>query len=566
MNTIFIRYEALSASWVGDAVTGQEKTLKCKFLFDEKWNSYPIRYMIVSREGKIFDPVQIDESNEAIVHGEALTERAHIMIGAVGLAVKNGETLRYNGRPCRIRVDQGNLIWEPATEEEATAYEKLLVEVVDLKKAVGEKLDANQGTDNAGRVLVVGEDGVVTTEKRLQADWDQYDSTAKDYVKNRTHYRDLQPSLSGTLDVSDVGFFRIFDATPMSKAFKTWCSVKSMQTEEYNRVMLVTAELYRSPTTEEVLTKEWYSKKLGNDAVMIDSTNYYYKLPNNTYHIPLYFITDLSTLTDEYVGKFETVGLYIDVPAAHLIKSINAGVYYYSQIDDRYIPGTIARTDYVDGKIEDDKSDWNQNDYTAPNYVKNRPIWKERRVVCDILAETPAVGEIVQIYSGNVSSVAKILIDPNSSNPPDCFKMIFEVDLNVNGQITHTIYPLNMYAQIGGRNCLLQQAQFHVYVIDDVSTLTEEYASKFSSAGIYCEYWKASPVIKFNNIEIYWAMHRQLIEQYIPTTIARTADIENLPKTNAEEIALLIETDTLPAVKNADGKLLSMGNKIIMRH
>ncbi len=136
MNTIFIRYEALSASWVGDAVTGQEKTLKCKFIFDEKWDAYPIRYMIVSREGKIFDPVIIDGSNEAIVHGEALAERAHIMIGAVGLAVKNGKTLRYNGRPCRIRVDQGNLIWEPATEEEATAYEQLLVEVVDLKKTV----------------------------------------------------------------------------------------------------------------------------------------------------------------------------------------------------------------------------------------------------------------------------------------------------------------------------------------------------------------------------------------------------------------------------------------------
>lgn len=161
MNTIFIRYEALSASWVGDAVTGQEKTLKCKFIFDEKWDSYPIRYMIVSREGKIFDPVLIDESSEAIVHGEALTDRAHIMIGAVGLAVKNGETLRYNGRPCRIRVDQGNLIWEPATEEEATAYEKLLVEVIELEKAVAAKLDSNQGTANAGRALVAGEDGIV---------------------------------------------------------------------------------------------------------------------------------------------------------------------------------------------------------------------------------------------------------------------------------------------------------------------------------------------------------------------------------------------------------------------
>jgi hypothetical protein len=187
-----------------------------------------------------------------------------------------------------------------------------------------------------------------------------------------------------------------------------------------------------------------------------------------------------------------------------------------------------------DGKVtteEQMQADWDQHDSTASDYVKNRPIWQERRVVCDILAETPAVGEIVQIYSGNVSSITKFLIDPNSSNPPDCYRMIFEVDLTANGQTLHTTSPLNLYAQIGGNNCLLQLTQFHVYVISDVSTLTEEYASKFSSAGIYIEYWKSSPVLKYNNIEIYWALHHQLVEQYIPTTIARASDVIPLPAT-----------------------------------
>ena len=198
MNTIHIRYEALSASWVGDAVTGQEKTLKCKFIFDKNWDAYPIRYMIISREGKIFDPVLIDESNEAIVHGEALTERAHIMIGAVGLAVKNGETLRYNGRPCRIRVDQGNLIWEPSTEEEATAYEKLLVEVVDLKKTVDAVSDALAGKMDATNPVGTGSfsmgrkegtdvgdsshtEGKNTTASGVASHAEGYDTTASQY-------------------------------------------------------------------------------------------------------------------------------------------------------------------------------------------------------------------------------------------------------------------------------------------------------------------------------------------------------------------------------------------------
>ena len=66
------------------------------------------------------------------------------------------------------------------------------LKTVELLK---EKVDIDQGTENAGRVLVVGEDGDVrptdwVQPDWVQPDWDQNDSTAKDYVKNRPFWTD----------------------------------------------------------------------------------------------------------------------------------------------------------------------------------------------------------------------------------------------------------------------------------------------------------------------------------------------------------------------------------------
>ena len=44
---------------------------------------------------------------------------------------------------------------------------------------------ANQGAENSGRVLAVGEDGVVIPREETQPDYTQNDSTKPDYIKNR---------------------------------------------------------------------------------------------------------------------------------------------------------------------------------------------------------------------------------------------------------------------------------------------------------------------------------------------------------------------------------------------
>lgn len=158
MNTIQIWYEGLSPSCMGDAVSGQVETLLCRFAFDEAWETYPIRYAVFSDKAEVYPPVLLDGEDKAYAPAKALADRKWLNIGVVGIRInEDGKPLRYNGRPCRVIVDQGNIVPVPE-ETEASIYEQLLLTVNNLAET---KLDANQGAANAGRVLTVGEDGVV---------------------------------------------------------------------------------------------------------------------------------------------------------------------------------------------------------------------------------------------------------------------------------------------------------------------------------------------------------------------------------------------------------------------
>lgn len=59
-------------------------------------------------------------------------------------------------------------------------------EVVDaLNEAITTKLNKDQGVDNAGKVMTVGEDGLLVPAMVPQADWNQTDETANDFIKNK---------------------------------------------------------------------------------------------------------------------------------------------------------------------------------------------------------------------------------------------------------------------------------------------------------------------------------------------------------------------------------------------
>lgn len=138
-----------------EVVSGQRGTVEAQFSFSEDWERYPIRSASFSssadkgtwplEEG---NRVKIPES--IIVHGVR-----SFTVSVFGIReTEDGKIERYNGKPTAFRVEIGGEVPGEGCDKGPTAYEQLLIRL-------DKKLDAYQGEDNAGRVLVVGEDGVV---------------------------------------------------------------------------------------------------------------------------------------------------------------------------------------------------------------------------------------------------------------------------------------------------------------------------------------------------------------------------------------------------------------------
>ena len=62
---------------------------------------------------------------------------------------------------------------------------------------IAEKLDKTQGVDNVGKVMTVGEDGIITAKElptQIQSDWNQNDENQLDFIKNKPFYKIENPN------------------------------------------------------------------------------------------------------------------------------------------------------------------------------------------------------------------------------------------------------------------------------------------------------------------------------------------------------------------------------------
>ena len=231
--------------------------------------------------------------------------------------------------------------------------------------------------------------------------------------------------------------------------------------------------------------------------------------------------------------------------------------------------GGVRPTDWV-------QPDWDQNDETAPDYIKNRSCYSEshkddedqKPIMLDPRSLDNGYHPIMYCTAAGASWYRAYY----KYNPVRVAGLDFRIVVG-SAYEGYEDNPLEILIDPALFECIdTENYKFHhnlisadIYVIVKTSLLSEENKNNFPSPGIYLERTEKIRA-KLALVYAYLVTEHQLHERYIPKTIARTADIENLPKTNEEEIAMLIETDTLPAVKNTDGKLLSMSGKIILRH
>lgn len=139
-----------------EVVSGQLRSMEVQFTFSEDWEAYPLRTAVFkSRRASRMWP--LDGEGKAKIPGDVIrTGVRSITVSVFGFAeMEGGEYLRYNGKPAAFRVEiGGDIPGEGCPDADPTAYELIMI-------SLSAKLDANQGIDNAGRVLVVGEDGIV---------------------------------------------------------------------------------------------------------------------------------------------------------------------------------------------------------------------------------------------------------------------------------------------------------------------------------------------------------------------------------------------------------------------
>ena len=175
----------------------------------------------------------------------------------------------------------------------------------------------------------------------VQPDWNQNDVSAPDYVKNRTHWEDPE-ILDVIFQQDDVA---LYDATDFLQADQLLVLSEELVVGDTYNVNIDGVDhyvvCYTDQTGEVHLGKEW------PDRFMI-------------------------------FGNGSSVGLYlfnfnygstVRLTVTHITPS------KIHKLDPKYLPDT------------DVQPDWNQNDVSAPDYVKNRPFYAEDPVETVLLEE-----------------------------------------------------------------------------------------------------------------------------------------------------------------------------------
>lgn len=426
-----------------------------------------------------------------------------------------------------------------------TAYDQLLWELAA-------KLDKRQGTEHVGKVLAVGDDGIASPQYPAVKEWTKLPTFYKEVMTSGDFFVDVV-KLDISKDLSDIPLGLYYDSgvndSHGEKPYYYGTGVRIVDGEAKLRQLVGTGPLVNiNMITDEKIKITFFGADLNPQVI------YTFDRTNRT--LDASWIDSLSRLKTVELLKEK-----VDIEQG----SENAG---------RVL---VVGDDGVVTTKELSQADWEQSDSTAPDYIKNRPCYSEshkddedqKPIMLDprsldngyypiMDCTTAGAGWYYAYYRYNPVRVAglafRIVVgsafEGYEDNPLETLidPVLFECIDTENYKFHHNLISAD------------------IYVIVKPSLLSEANKNNFPSPGIYLERTEKIRA-KTALVYAYLVTEHQLKERYIPATIARTADIENLPKTNAEEIAMLIETDTLPAVKNADGKLLSTGgNKIIMRH
>lgn len=222
------------------------------------------------------------------------------------------------------------------------------------------------------------------TEAVVNADWNQNDETAKDYIQNRPFGEIIEYSDTLTWDGNIDDKLCVLDSVNDNIG---WCFVNDyvLTLDDITNGFESTFYAFGSESSFSVSQEEflldfyydgmfWAQRILGApyDNFQYDG----YTFPKKG--IYFYFVKGGD-------GEFVERGISLTIPGftgftTETIKTI----------DEKFIPDTIARK-------TDIGVDWNQNDETAPDYIKNRTHWAENNAIAILPEQTVETSSYVRL-------------------------------------------------------------------------------------------------------------------------------------------------------------------------
>lgn len=214
-------------------------------------------------------------------------------------------------------------------------------------------LDDNYISDNIARITDI-------PTHQLQSDWDQNNALSKDYIKNRTHWK-----------------------TPSSVALETYSQISVTFSNQNNKA---------------VVNLWGYNSYPQNFLTYLGTVDNYMQLTINGQTFAGFIKSPSEFSTMKYIGNLSLVNqgtedtgedwcictnslgfdsLHIVLPIDFIDETSIDFTFYsceYHQINEKFIPNTIARVSDIPAQVQ---ADWNQNDESAPDYIKNRICYSE---------------------------------------------------------------------------------------------------------------------------------------------------------------------------------------------
>lgn len=227
------------------------------------------------------------------------------------------------------------------------------ISTADAVKYTAQELTDEQKTQARTNIGAVSVDEV---PEQVQGDWLQSDNTAPDFVKNRTHYTDTFYDSGYSVDFMD-GTHSVGDILLLTAVSKK--ILQSFYIAGINAPYTATFALYlKSKVTYSggtyEINRECKDTVVSNGIPIIEIDEFstgnikalYYS--SSQPYIAWYFVSDLTTISDEDKTKFPKTGIYAqvvnDLQSASSIQ-IGYRIKQYVKLNSKYINIPIATSD-----------------------------------------------------------------------------------------------------------------------------------------------------------------------------------------------------------------------------